>query len=201
MYMIKKIFCIGDRIKSIPSPKINIFIYNNILLYCTDFCAKDHMKYILKKTKKKKTKYNIFFLHTFLKVHDDQYLGRTSLKLMCERLYDLKISLFRRIYFFKFFPEESVFWLSCKYLETWFYIGFSCACHNLKKQKVRIFSPKVIILTGIFFSIYRPTLLPKKEISFFRHSIRLMIRLTVNKTVDHTVDCCVIFFSFSGGDA
>src|SRR5271163_2324557 len=84
-------------------------------------------------------------------------------------------NLFRRIYFFKFFLEESVFWSSCKYLETWFYIGFSCAHHNLKKQKVRIFSLRVIILTGIFFSIYRPTLLPKKEISFFRHFIRLKI--------------------------
>ena len=25
--------------------------------------------------------------------------------------------------------------------------------------------------------------------------------LPANKTVDHAVDCCVIFFSFSGGDA
>src|SRR5271163_2198837 len=86
MYMIKKIFCIGDGIKSILSLKINIFIYNNILFYCTDFCVNYHIKYILKKNQKKKTKYNIFFLHTFLKVHDDQYLGRTSLKLMCERI-------------------------------------------------------------------------------------------------------------------
>src|SRR5271163_3654531 len=39
MYMIKKIFCIGDGIKSILSLKINIFIFNNILFYCTDFCV------------------------------------------------------------------------------------------------------------------------------------------------------------------
>src|SRR5271163_2090160 len=83
------------------------------------------------------------------------------------------MSLFRRIYFLKFFPEESVFWSLCKYLETWFFISFSCTRHNLTKQKVGIFSPRVIILTDIFISIYRLTLLIKKEIFIFRYSIRL----------------------------
>src|SRR5271163_611684 len=97
-----------------------------------------------------------------------------SLKLICERLYDLKISLFRRIYFFKFFPKESVFWSSCKYLETWFYIGFSCARHNLKKQKVRIFSPRVIILTDIFFLFIDLPYFQKKKYSFLEIQLGLI---------------------------
>src|SRR5271163_2335262 len=93
-------------------------------------------------------------------------------------LYDLKISLFRRIYFFKFFLEESVFWSLCKYLKTWFFIGFSYACHNHKKLICQL---RIIILKYIFFSIYRLTLLPKKEIFIFRHLIRLNIQLNLIK--------------------
>ena len=62
MYIIIKIFYIRDGIKSILSLKINIFIFNNILFYYTDFCTNYHIKY------------NIFFLHIFLNVHNTQYL-------------------------------------------------------------------------------------------------------------------------------
>src|SRR5271163_3282403 len=105
MYMIKKIFCIGDDIKSIPSPKINIFIFNNILFYCTNFCVNYHTK------KKKETLY--FF---------SPYIFKSTRRLISQS-YVIEIDvqedcMILKYLYFKFFPEESVFWLSCKYLET-----------------------------------------------------------------------------------